>query len=100
MVAAVIAAGFRPRNNIKLFKDLHKLVYSHSQQQNIRKELFQTLQNRTFWIWYKEEYKQEDIKTNGDCSSGDVIELPQKTILISQWFSTIKTCHLLFCSLY
>jgi hypothetical protein len=41
-----------------IFKDLQKY-------ENTRKELFQRLQNKPFWIWNVEEHKQEDIKTNG-----------------------------------
>jgi hypothetical protein len=55
-----------------VFKDLQKLV-SQSQQQNVRKELFQRLQNKPFWIWDKEEHKQEDMKTNGDCCLNHII---------------------------
>jgi hypothetical protein len=62
-----------------VFKDLHKLVLSsHSQQQNIRKELFQRLQNKPFWIWGREEHKQEDVRTDGDCCFNHIIGLPTK----------------------
>jgi len=60
-----------------VFKDLQKLV-SHSQQQNIRKELFQRLQNKPIWIWNKEKHKQEDIRTDGDCCFNHIIGLPTK----------------------
>jgi hypothetical protein len=60
-----------------VFKDLHKLV-SQSQQQSARKELFQRLQNKPFWIWDKQQHKQEDIKTNGDCCFNHIIGLPTK----------------------
>jgi hypothetical protein len=60
-----------------VFKDLQKLV-SHSQQENTRKELFQRLRNKPFWIWNIEEHKQEDIKTNGHCCFNHIIGLPQK----------------------
>ena len=59
------------------FKDLQKLV-SQQQKENTRKELFQRLQDKPFWIWNKEEHKQEDIKTNGDCCFNHIIGLPQK----------------------
>jgi hypothetical protein len=49
-----------------VFKDLQKLVRDSQQQEDIRsKELFQRLQNKPFWIWDKQQHKQEDIKTNG-----------------------------------
>jgi hypothetical protein len=60
-----------------VFKDLQKLV-SHSQQQNIRKELFQRLQNKPFWFWNIEEHKQEDVKTDGDYCFNHIIGLPTK----------------------
>jgi hypothetical protein len=62
---------------VVVFKDLQKLV-QHSQQENTRKELFQKLHNKPFWIWNIAEHKQEDIKTNGDCCFNHIIGLPQK----------------------
>jgi hypothetical protein len=59
------------------FKDLQKLV-SRQQKENTRKELFQRLQDKPFWIWNVEEHKQEDIRTNGDCCFNHIIGLPQK----------------------
>ena len=44
-----------------VFKDLHKLV-SHSQQKNTRKELFERLQDKPFWICDKQQYKLEDAE--------------------------------------
>ncbi|MFL6338049.1 MAG: hypothetical protein ACJ718_02900, partial [Nitrososphaeraceae archaeon] len=63
-----------------VFKDLQKLV-PHSQQQqkeNTRKELFQRLQGKPFWIWNLVEHKQENIRTNGDCCFNHIIGLPQR----------------------
>jgi hypothetical protein len=60
-----------------VFKDLQKLV-SHSQQENTRKELFQRLQGKLFWIWDKQQHKQEDIRTDGECCFNHIIGLPQK----------------------
>jgi hypothetical protein len=60
-----------------VFKDLHKLV-SQSQQENTRKELFQRLQGKLFWIWNVEEHKQEDIRTNDLCCFNHIIGLPHK----------------------
>jgi hypothetical protein len=62
---------------VVVFNGLQKLV-QHSQQENTRKELFQKLQNKPFWIWNIEEHKQEDIKTNGDCCFNHIIGLPQR----------------------
>jgi hypothetical protein len=60
-----------------LFKDLHKLVAAQ-QQDNTRKELFQRLQGKPFWIWDIAEHKQENIMTDGDCCFNHIIGLPQK----------------------
>jgi hypothetical protein len=40
--------------------------------------LFERLQNKPFWIWDKEEHRQADIRTNGDCCLNHIIGLPQK----------------------
>jgi hypothetical protein len=63
-----------------VFKDLQKLVSSHSQQQqeNKRKELFERLQGKPFWIWNIEERKHQDVITNGDCCFNHIIGLPQR----------------------
>jgi hypothetical protein len=60
-----------------VFKDLQKLV-SHSQQESRCRELSQRLQGKPFWIWDKQQHKQEDIRTNGDCCFNHIIGLPQK----------------------
>jgi hypothetical protein len=60
-----------------VFKDLQKLV-SVQQRENTRKALFQRLQGKPFWIWDKQQHKQEDIKTDGDCCFNHIIGLPQK----------------------
>jgi hypothetical protein len=60
-----------------VFKDLQKLV-SHPQQENKSKELFQRLKDKPFWIWDKQQHKQEDIRTDGDCCFNHIIGLPQK----------------------
>ncbi len=58
------------------FKDLKKRVTLESTQQQLR--LFERLQNKPFWIWDRQQHKQEDIKTNGDCCFNHIIGLPQK----------------------
>ena len=52
------------------FKDLKKRVSLEIPQQST---LFGRLQNKPFWIWDKEEHKQEDMKTNGDCCLNHII---------------------------
>src|SRR5919198_5855837 len=59
------------------FKDLQKLV-SSQQKENSRKELFQRLQGKPFWIWDKKQHRLEDVKTDGDCCFNHIIGLPQK----------------------
>jgi aromatic ring-cleaving dioxygenase len=60
-----------------VFKDFKKLV-SAQQQESTRKELFQALQGKPFWIWDKQQHKQQDIDTDGDCCFNHIIGLPQK----------------------
>ena len=59
------------------FKDLHNLV-SHSQQEQTTNQVFQRLQGKPFWIWDKQQHKQEDAKTEGDCCFNHIIRLPTK----------------------
>jgi hypothetical protein len=62
-----------------VFKDLHKLDSSHSLKENTTtKELVQRLQDKPFWIWDKQQHKQEDIKTDGDCCFNHIIGSPQR----------------------
>ena len=77
------------------FKDLRKLV-SHQQQENTRKELFQRLQDKPFWIWDKERHKQEDIRTDGDCCFNHIIGLllkrgSRKQCLIMRKYCTMPS---------
>jgi hypothetical protein len=60
-----------------MFKDLQKLV-SKQQQESTRKQLFTRLQDKPFWIWDKEQHKQEHARTDGDCCFNHIIGLPQK----------------------
>jgi hypothetical protein len=64
-----------------VFKDLQKLVsHSLSQQQreSAHKELSERLKDKPFWIWDKQQHKQEDIRTDGDCCFNHIIGLPTK----------------------
>jgi hypothetical protein len=38
----------------------------------------ETLTSKPFWIWDKEQHKQEDIDTKGNCCFNHIIGLPQK----------------------
>jgi hypothetical protein len=53
------------------FKDLKKKVSLEVTQQQYR--LFETLQNKPFWIWNIEEHKREDINTKGQCCINHII---------------------------
>jgi hypothetical protein len=57
------------------FKELRKRVRLETHQQT---KLFETLTNKPFWIWDKEQHKQEDIGTKGNCCFNHIIGLPQK----------------------
>jgi hypothetical protein len=60
-----------------VFKDLQKLVLQQ-QQDKARNELYDRLIKKPFWIWHKEQHKQHDIDTDGDCCFNHIIGLPQK----------------------
>jgi len=61
------------------FKDLQKLVQSaeagSSQIGNITNL---RLQGKPFWIFDREQHRQEDIRTKGHCCFNHIIGLPQK----------------------
>ncbi len=58
------------------FKDLKKRVSLQVSQEEPR--LFGRLKGKPFWIWDKQQHKQEDIRTDGDCCFNHIIGLPQK----------------------
>jgi hypothetical protein len=58
------------------FKDLKKRVTLEVEWQ--QSNLFERLQNKSFWLWNVEEHKYEDLRTNGDCCFNHIIGLPQK----------------------
>jgi hypothetical protein len=60
-----------------VFKDLQKLV-SQQQQQKARNDLYDRLIKKPFWIWDKEQHKQEYARTDGSCCFNHIICLPQK----------------------
>jgi hypothetical protein len=65
-------AGCNVIVSIVTFKDLKERVYLQAAQQ--RSNLFERLQNKSFWIWDIEEHNQEDIKTNGDCCFNHIVD--------------------------
>jgi hypothetical protein len=58
------------------FKDLQKLVQSNGQITSSNSQA--KLQNKPFWIFDKEEHRQEHIRTNGLCCWWHGIGCPQK----------------------
>ena len=58
------------------FKDLKKRISLQVSQEETR--LFERLKGKPFWIWDKQQHKQEDVKTRGDCCFNHIISLPQK----------------------
>jgi hypothetical protein len=60
------------------FKDLKKRVSLETTFQQEQSKLFERVHDKSFWIWDKQQHKQEDIKTNGDCCFNHIIGLPQK----------------------
>ncbi|HYY51067.1 MAG TPA: DEAD/DEAH box helicase family protein, partial [Nitrososphaeraceae archaeon] len=59
------------------FRDLKKRISLEVIQQQ-QSSLFERPQNKPFWIWDKQQHKQEDINTDGDCCFNHIIGLPQK----------------------
>ena len=59
------------------FKDLQRVVQSNGQL-NTTIDLQTKLQSKPFWIFDKEQHKQEDIGTKGDCCFNHIIGLPKK----------------------
>jgi hypothetical protein len=60
------------------FKDLQKVVQSNTNGQTNPIELTLALQDKPFWIFDKEQHKQEHIRTNGLCCWWHGIGCPQK----------------------
>jgi hypothetical protein len=59
--------------HIVTFKDLQKLVQSHSGSGPEQDELLRRLRNKPFWIWDLKKHKQEDLRTKGDCCFNHII---------------------------
>jgi hypothetical protein len=60
------------------FKHLQKLINVQSNGQITSGDLQTKLQNKPFWIFDREQHKQEDIRTNGQCCFWHIIGCPQK----------------------
>ena len=60
------------------FKDLQKQVQSNYDNHNFNNDLLVKLQNKPFWIFDKEQHKQEYIRNNSLCCWWHGIKPPQK----------------------
>jgi hypothetical protein len=60
------------------FKDLQKVVQSQSNGQITSVDLQTKLQDKAFWIFDKEQHKQEDIRTQGQCCFWHILGCPRK----------------------
>jgi hypothetical protein len=60
------------------FKDLKKRVNLEALTTQQQYKLTQKLHNKPFWIWDKQQHKQEHARTDGDCCFNHIIGLPQK----------------------
>jgi hypothetical protein len=58
------------------FKELKRRVSGLESTQDYKAP--ELLRNKPFWIWDKQQHKQEDIRTDGDCCFNHIIGLPQK----------------------
>jgi hypothetical protein len=58
------------------FKDLQKLVQSNGQLNNSI-DLQTELQYKPFWIFDKEQHRQEDIRTKSECCFWHIVKPPQ-----------------------
>jgi hypothetical protein len=82
-----------------VFKDLQKLVSSHSlsqqqqQRESAHKDLSQRLKDKPFWIWDKQQHKLEDINTDGDCCFNHIIGLPTKETIEKPMFDYKKILY-------
>jgi hypothetical protein len=58
------------------FKELKRRVSGLETTQDYK--ALELLRNKPFWIWDKQQHKQQDITTDGDCCFNHIIGLPQK----------------------
>jgi hypothetical protein len=64
--------------HIVTFKDLQKLVQSHSGSGPEQDDLLRRLRDKPFWLWDQNQHKREDIRTKGDCCFNHIVGLPKK----------------------
>jgi hypothetical protein len=53
------------------------------------------LHNKPFWTWNSEEYRQEDINTNGDCCFNHIIGLAEKNGVDKPLYDYVKIIFLM-----
>jgi hypothetical protein len=59
-------------------KDLQKVLTKEQMDNPEFHKLLARLKDKPFWIWDKQQHRQEDIKTKGDCCFNHIIGLPTK----------------------
>src|SRR5919108_5013377 len=59
-------------------KDLQKILTKEQMDKPEFHKLLARLKDKPFWIWDKQEHRQEDIRTKGDCCFNHIIGLPVK----------------------
>lgn len=84
------------RIQIVTFKDLQKLVQSQSEPD--QSQLLQRIRNKPFWIWGHQEYRQEYIKTKGDCCFNHIIgqDYQLRTAMICYCYHSREHCIIHF----
>jgi hypothetical protein len=60
------------------FKDLQKAIQTQAERIDTNINLQAKLQSLPFWIFDKDQHKQQDLKTGSNCCFWHVIGLPQK----------------------
>ena len=63
---------------IVTFRDLQKFIQSGAEAIANLKISFQKLQGLPFWIFDREQHRQQDLRTKGHCCFNHAIGLPQK----------------------
>jgi hypothetical protein len=71
------------------FKDLKKRVSLETTTHEHK--TLEELHNKPFWIWNKEEHRQEEIRTHGQCCLNHIIGLQQKNSVDKPLYDYEKT---------
>jgi hypothetical protein len=60
------------------FKDLQKLIESQPDYDNPQHSELERLRDKAFWHWDRNEHKEKDRSSKGDCCFNHIIGLPRK----------------------